>query len=267
MHAMSSRKDDFDRGPRAPRSIVAGAALALIPILVGCEKAPPPTAPLETVDVVRKRLIELRRGIETVSMTIEIVTELGAPPARNVITTEGAEQSQVSADKLLLRREMLQTTRVERPDNSNTVQAVQGVVSDGTVTWELSGQRGSPVFGRGGPLPVPGYDPVESLTEKYDLSLLPSERVEGRPCWVIDARPKAGLKPTDPKLRVTRYYDREWGVLLKSIVWNTDGKPMTTTTHRDVKINEPIPRERFAFEPPPGATVFSTDVAKIRPSH
>ena len=85
-----------------------------------------------------------------------------------------------------------------------------------------------------------------------ELKVLPDSSSDGRAAWVIEATPKpdqAGQGKT------VIHYDKESGQMIKMVAYTPDGKPMTTMTYSDIKINDKISPDRFVFKAPPGVEV------------
>lgn len=82
-----------------------------------------------------------------------------------------------------------------------------------------------------------------------ELKVLPDSSSDGRAAWVIEATPKpdqAGQGKT------VVHYDKESGQMIKMVAYSPDGKPMTTMTFSDIKVNDKISPDRFVFKAPPG---------------
>ena len=94
----------------------------------------------------------------------------------------------------------------------------------------------------------------DELKSKNEVTVLPDAEVDEKKCAVIETLPTMFKGKLQPGQAVTRYYIRlDTGLIVKKVINDVKGKPMTTTTRSDIKLDPTLGPERFA--PPPGATV------------
>jgi len=83
----------------------------------------------------------------------------------------------------------------------------------------------------------------EQLHKENELKLLPDETTEGRKAYAIEATPKE--KSGSPIAKQLLYFDQESGFLVKLVGQDAAGKPTTTMTYTDIKLNVDVNPDRF----------------------
>jgi outer membrane lipoprotein-sorting protein len=130
-------------------------------------------------------------------------------------------------------------------------------VCDGEAMWmyfEKGEQKG--ITKQATPL-ASNWEPTAAFASYrnfYEFTLDREDEHEGAACWVLKLAQVVpeGAPPTgDTEL----WYRQDCGLLVKSIVTDGTGAPMTTTVVSDLKLGEEIDRERFSFTPPEGIPV------------
>jgi len=95
---------------------------------------------------------------------------------------------------------------------------------------------------------------LEAPTEKYHLSYIGEESLEGRPSHVISAKPTQPAAFDEARLWV----DRERFLILQARIGMENGS-VRTLTLSEIRL-EPVPDpERFVFSPPEGVQVIRRD--------
>jgi outer membrane lipoprotein-sorting protein len=110
----------------------------------------------------------------------------------------------------------------------------------------------------------------KELRKEHVLTLLPSEKLDGQECYVLESVPKYTARPVEGSegesqeesiISKTRYYLRQdTGIIVKTVLHDENGKPLTTMTLSDVKLNPSINPDRFVFNAPEGVEI--TDMTK-----
>jgi outer membrane lipoprotein-sorting protein len=97
----------------------------------------------------------------------------------------------------------------------------------------------------------------DNLREAYTLTLLPDDKVGGKSCYVIEAKPaKPDENPTIG--RMVFHYDKNVGISVKMVSYDKAGNVMMSSETSDVKIDVDIPEDRFVFKAPDGVQVVDT---------
>ena len=92
------------------------------------------------------------------------------------------------------------------------------------------------------------------LKRENTLKLLPDEKVDGVPTYVIQGSPKQ-LLPQGPSS--TKYYfDKSLGLMIKMVGQNTAGDTLMAVTLTNIKLNPKLDLARFEFKPEPGTNVI-----------
>jgi len=141
------------------------------------------------------------------------------------------------------------------------------MISDGRIMYMLNEGRGNRTAAKTRIDPARDANPFDAKSmfkqarKYFDLKLLPDEKVEGAECWVIESTPKKEEEGPESPARAAlgrsiSYYDKNTGVVLKSLGYDQDGKLVSTSTVSEVKLNESIPDEQFVFKAPPGVEVM-----------
>lgn len=86
------------------------------------------------------------------------------------------------------------------------------------------------------------------LKEKNELKVLPSEEVDGKDAFVIEAAPKGATGKRVSRIKI--YLTKEHGIIVKMLGYDTAGIEMMTITCTNIKINPKIDVSRFVFEAP-----------------
>ncbi|MBN1489559.1 MAG: outer membrane lipoprotein carrier protein LolA [Phycisphaerae bacterium] len=113
--------------------------------------------------------------------------------------------------------------------------------------------------------PDKSYDTESAMKaweKNYDLKVLDDEKVDGVDCWVVEATPKKAAQ-ANAAGKMRQWYRKDCGITAKVVSFGPDGKPLTTTLVKDVKLNVDIPDEKFKFKAPEGVTVM--DMTKNQP--
>jgi len=128
-------------------------------------------------------------------------------------------------------------------------------VCNGSVTWMYDKQSNKyRIMGATKLVILPFFDyerALKYLLEKYKLKLLGEERVSGRDCYVIEAKPKE-----ESYYLVKLWVDKEFWYPIKIEVnheTHSGSNRTYTIEYRDVKFNTGIPDKEFEFVPPEGA--------------
>jgi outer membrane lipoprotein-sorting protein len=91
------------------------------------------------------------------------------------------------------------------------------------------------------------------MAEYKKMKVLPDEKVEGRDCYVIEEL-NTGEFARQEKGSIS-YYCKETGIRLKNVSLNLAGEEIRENVVTELRVNEPIPKERFTFQAPPGVEV------------
>ncbi|NTV00853.1 MAG: hypothetical protein HGA55_07010 [Methanoregulaceae archaeon] len=81
------------------------------------------------------------------------------------------------------------------------------------------------------------------------MKVLPEQKVDGKSCYVIEARSKYS---DDPVGRTINWLDRKTGVTLKTVAYDRADKEIDVDTVFDVKIDDAISSDIFVFHAPDG---------------
>ena len=102
---------------------------------------------------------------------------------------------------------------------------------------------------------------LESHRKTHDLKLLPEQEIDGHKTYVIEASPKAGVLV--PQRKMVFFFRQDIGLMVRMVAHNEAGKPVTTMTYGDIKLDVDIEPGRFVFKAPEGVEVL--DLSAIAP--
>lgn len=98
----------------------------------------------------------------------------------------------------------------------------------------------------------------DALRKDYNLELLPDEKVDGKDAFVIQA--KSRKQADDQATSIKHYILKETGIVAKTVTTDSVGKPVSTMTLSDIKLNTTVSPDRFVFKTPEGVPL--TDLTK-----
>lgn len=105
--------------------------------------------------------------------------------------------------------------------------------------------------------PSSGRAMFEGFREQGEVKLLPDATVDGAPVWVVQVTPNEAFKrraPT-PVALFKFYISKDSGIQIKTEIFDTSGKPTSTTVCSNVNTGAKPAPERFVYTAPPGVTV------------
>ena len=158
---------------------------------------------------------------------------------------------------LLYRTETSYTTVMDASGTKQTSKGSSLAVCDGEFTYMYTDSDGMKsvikqrALPQGGGLTDENY--FNTMKQTYNLELLPDAKVLARDTYVIRATPKEPSSAL-PSEQIS-YFDKETGVILKSVSRNQAGKITMETTTTDLKVNSTIDADRFVFHAPEGVEV------------
>jgi outer membrane lipoprotein-sorting protein len=221
----------------------------------------------ESLESVAKRMEEVGSKLKSMSATQIIEVQSESADFKMVSHTSGKYEYTRKGDTTLWRLES-ETTSV------STV-AGKEVKSDQKVTMVCDGKFNYTVTDMMGQTSamksaiqkninsVAGKGFFEHLKKDNTLKLLPEDKVDGKAAYVIEAIPTS--KGPEVSISRTHYFMlKESGIVAKTIMFDSQGKPMTTVVMTNLKINPDIPGERFVFKAPAGVQLLDTEAMKNR---
>ncbi|MCH7995546.1 MAG: outer membrane lipoprotein carrier protein LolA [Planctomycetes bacterium] len=186
------------------------------------------------------------------SMTADM--EMNVVKAGTSTKMKGTVEFVNKPDKELFRMEMT----METDFGGQKMEGTSTTVYDGEFVYmvnEMFGQKTAIKQKPGAMAQSPaGKHMFESLMENNELKVLPSEKVDGKDAFVIEAVPK-GTGP-QPVARMKLFLMKENGIMVKMLGYDSAGSEFMTTVYSNIKINPKIDESRFVFKAPDGVQVM-----------
>ena len=206
---------------------------------------------VETLDEVSAKIAAASKKIESYSAKSKTVTIMKQEGFSMVSTVEGTTETLHKGDKTLVRVESSSITETTVAGNTTKLESTMTMISDGTYAYTVSENAGMKTAYKTN-VEDSSTDPFKAWRATSELKVLPDSSVDGHAVWVIEATPKGG---PGMQGKTVMSFHKETGQMIKMIAYTPDGKPMTTTTYSDIKINPKISPDRFVFKAPAGVTV------------
>ncbi len=231
----------------ARRGIIRFVAVLVVACGVG-------SAVGDTIESVGKAIRESSRKIKSLSATTHSVSEMSGEGYKHKTVVEGRFEMVRKGDKFFTRIESKDSSTTEVGGKPEKREGTSLVVSDGEFTWSYIQSGGEKNVYKTKVTADWDRDPFEEFGKTHTLELLPDEKVDGADAYVVRATPKAaGGQPASGKM--TLYYRKDCGFTVKIVALDAAGKPMSTTTYTDLKLDAEISPDRFVFKAPEGVKV------------
>ena len=204
----------------------------------------------ETFEALQKRIEAASKKVQTFSARIKTVTDLTQPGYSMKNSMVGTTEMLRKGEIFMVRMESSSVSETEMGGESMKTESKTLMISDGEFTYTLNDASGTKLAYKS--RAEPQGDPFKVWRDYFTLKVLPDASVAGRAVWVVEASAKQ-----DGAVQGTNliYYDKESGQLIKMVANGPDGKPVTTTTYTDIKVNGKISADRFVFKAPPGVKI------------
>jgi hypothetical protein len=259
----------------------AGIVLALV--LSGCERTSPPatqpatasapagaagTRPSYDLDTLVGKIEETWKKSTSITAKMALSSRLNVGDSVVTATGDGTYEFLRHDGKLLSRVEYRSTTLQKTPSEENRFdQHVLAISDGGTSQTLIETTGGQPRVVKSKVGPQQRGDPaalIDSLRREAAVAVLPEDIVDGRKVYVIEAILRAAPPFAPSKQRLA--FDEASGFLVQILGLGEDGLPMSTVTYSDVKVDVPIPLERFTLTIPEGAEVEDATVPQTQPT-
>lgn len=210
----------------------------------------------ETTEEVEKKIVEAAGQLKSYTAQSKSVQDMDmgngmTSKSEMTATIEWARKG----DKSLYRSEMKGTMVQKVGDQEMKNESNTMIVSDGDFLYSVAETMGQKMAMKLKADPLATGAPKEmlaSLKQDSDVKVLPSAKVDGRDCFVLEATPKQAAGPI---VKTTFYFCKQTGIAVKTVSADKSGKAVMTNTLSDIKVNTEIDPKRFVFEAPAGVTV------------
>lgn len=205
----------------------------------------------ETFEEVSKKIAAAAEKVKSFSSKSKTVVEMKQEGFSMSSTTEGTYEMVRKGDAYLLRTETRTRSETSIMGKTTKTESTMLMIMDGEYSYTLTETDTVKVAQkRRIKDPQSHVDALKSWGDTADMKVLADASVDGQAVWVIEMTPKGGDQG-----RTVLSYHKESGQMIKMVSYTPDGKPMSTMTSTDIKVNERISPERFVFKAPPGVTV------------
>ena len=210
------------------------------------------TVSAETLEEVSKKIAAATEKLNSFSAKTKMVTEMKQEGFSLVSTTEGTTEMLRKGGDFLMRTENKGATQTTVGGNVTKQESSVLMISDGSFAYTVSEAAGAKSAQKI-KLEKPDVDPFKVWRTTADLKVLPDSSSDGQAAWVIEATPKSDQAAGQGK--TVLHFHKDSGQMIKMVTFTPDGKPMSTMTYNDIKINDKISPDRFVFKAPPGVEV------------
>jgi outer membrane lipoprotein-sorting protein len=160
-------------------------------------------------------------------------------------------------DKAMTRTELKTQMVTKTGDQENKMETQVTMIVDGDFAYTLSevaGQKSATKSKIAQSMSADPKDNFEWYAKQYQLKLLPDETIDGKKAYAIEATAKD--KAAAQEFKSVMYYLQDSGFLVKQVGFDTAGKPNSTVTFSDIKLDPDLNPDRFVFKAPPDVTVI-----------
>ncbi len=209
------------------------------------------TASADPVEEVSKKIAAATEKLTSFSAKMKMVTEMKQESFSLSSTNEGTMEMLRKGSDFLLRADNKGVTETNAGGNVTKQNSSVMMVNDGAFVYtvsEASGMKSAQKM----KIVKPDADPLKNWKSMGEVKVLPDAAVEGRAVWVIETTPKADSAGQG---KTVMSFDKESGQMIKMVASSPDGKPASTITYSDIKVNDKIAPDRFVFQAPPGVEV------------
>jgi len=221
--------------------------------------AAPERGSADSFESLRPALLEKWNRIGAFSATVTSLVSVGPPDGRFHRRGDGRYDFLRKDGKELIRFVEHNLHTVHREEGDGASRETVETVVDGESAYVITERGGraravkypvdkAPVMRLG------GERYLDLLSHGYDIKVLPTEVVNGRPAHVLQAIPKRGAG------KIYHYVDQETGMALKTSVDNEPAQAQTVVTITEVNFGVTFNENHFRFSPPPGVTVVDGTV-------
>ena len=205
----------------------------------------------ETFEEVSKKIAAAAEKVKSFSSKSKTVIEMKQEGFSMSSTTDTTYEMVRKGDSYLMRSETRSRSETSIMGQTTKQESTMLVIMDGEYSYTLT-ETDTVKIAQKRKIkdPKSHVDALEGWSDTADMKVLPDSSVDGHAVWVIEMTPKGGDQG-----KTVMSYHKESGQMIKMVSYTPDGKPMSTMTSTDIKVNERISPERFVFKAPPGVTV------------
>ncbi|MHC5112043.1 MAG: LolA family protein [Planctomycetota bacterium] len=212
----------------------------------------------ETIESVEKAITERSKEIRSMSYNSTYWSDMQTADMKNRTEGKTAYEYMLKGETPLYRMETTSKTVQEMGGNKTTTSGSTTSVCDGQFIYLYSdyGDYKSATKSKA-TNDITGLVDSNYFTmmrQSYDLSLKPDAKVGPHDAWVILAK----LKQVTPGVAVEQdmYFDKETGVVVRTVARDANGKVTMESNTTDLKVNSTISEDRFVFQAPEGVEVI-----------
>lgn len=212
----------------------------------------------QTLEDVERQLVERAGRLRSVQYRLRESAQRKGELGLTHTHTEGVVEVQRDGDLVRFRIEIENETTATVEGRQQQIQNAIESVCDGRFVSTLQDQGGvrrafrSPYTPQMNPL-----DPANvfaGLRRNFDLRLVGEGQAGEQPAWIIDATLR--LPDVEPIVKRRLYLARDTGIVLRTVGYDAADEPVMESNVTGLRIDAPIPAERFVFRPPPGIEVI-----------
>jgi outer membrane lipoprotein-sorting protein len=211
----------------------------------------------ETLEAIEKKLIASAEKVTSMSATQIMKSQFDTGGGKMTNDSNGTFEFVRKSGKLMFRAESKNVSVMNVSGQTMRNETRSLTVGDGQFVWSQT-DTGEQKMVTKSKMPKEASNLIskgyfDNLRRDNDIKVLPDATVDGKSTYVVEVSPKTkGPQSTT----TTSYYLKDTGILVKSVTSDAAGKPMTTLTYSDIKVNTSIPADRFVFKAPPGVQVM-----------
>lgn len=212
----------------------------------------------ETLDDVEKQIVAKTQDLKSIQYDTQTVTTMESPQMTMRSKSQGKMSGLRDGDVWLTRMESKDQMKMKMGEMTQERESETLMVCDGKHVYTCSETGGQTTAMKMAMQPEMTQVATERMFDQMrrdnTLKLLPSETVDGRKAWVVEATPKRP-QPNAPQ-RIVYYFDQEIGSVVRMVGYGAGDEEMMRMSVSNIKKNPALDRSQFKFEAPAGVQVM-----------
>lgn len=211
----------------------------------------------QTIEEVEEKLIAASAKVKSFTADMNMVVDMTTPDMTMKTKTSGTMEFLRDGDKVYTRSEMKSSTTMVMSGQETKTDSTMLSIMDGEYVYTLTGQMGRKTAMKMKIDPKQAGVAYKGMFKDFgaggSVKVAPSESVSGEDCYVIEVTPaQAGPQSGPSKF----YFSKDRGMMVKMVTMDGKGKPFSTMTMSNWKLNPKLDASRFKFTPPAGVQVM-----------